>query len=264
MTKRMGKFSLAAVALVAAVFVCSDASAWWGGCCGIAPRPLLGGCCFNTCAPVCDPCYTPCFSACSPCGGDFVLGYRPGPIRRLLFGPYRWYNAGYGYGYGGYNSWSDCGDSCCGGDTTIYDSAPTVTPAAPLKKSVAEPGPVAIRGQNPAPAETGARVYQTSYQKFQNSQNKENSGLLTIYVPLDAKVYVNDKLTSTEGSKRAFVSFGLEDGFEYEYHVRAEVVRDGKLYPETQTILLHAGENLSVSFPFKALNKFPYEADYGM
>ncbi len=275
MTKKMGKISVAAVALLAAAFMCSDASAWWGGCCGWSPAPFFGGGCCAPCMPVydscCSPCVStcsPCVSSCSPCGGTYVLGCRPGPIRRLLFGSTRWYNVGYGgYGCGGCG-WDCCTttvDSCCGGgvsDDTIYNSTPynttpSVTPATPQKRSAIEPSPVSVRGQNPG-------VYQTSYQKFQNSQNRNNSGLLTIYVPLDAKVYVNEKLTSTEGSKRAFVSFGLDAGYEYEYHVRAEVVRDGKLYPETQTIILRAGENRTVSFPFRSLNKSPMDEEYGM
>ena len=57
----------------------------------------------------------------------------------------------------------------------------------------------------------------------------EESGVLTVWVPYDAKVTVNGLETKSTGSRRQFVSYGLKPGFSYKYVVRAEVVRNGKI-----------------------------------
>ena len=103
-----------------------------------------------------------------------------------------------------------------------------------------------------------------SFQKLQNTQRAHNSGLLTIYVPMDAKVYVNGKETTQKGSRRPFVSFGLEEGYEYDYVIKAVVTRKGESFEETRTVTLRAGENRGVGFPFEILNFAPDEDTYSL
>jgi len=79
---------------------------------------------------------------------------------------------------------------------------------------------------------------------------RENSGLLTIYVPYDAKVTINDLLTHSKGSRRRYVSYGLQPGFSYKYEVRAEIVRDGRRVEEKRTVVLAAGDHQTVAFGF--------------
>jgi uncharacterized protein (TIGR03000 family) len=76
------------------------------------------------------------------------------------------------------------------------------------------------------------------------------SAVLTVWVPYEAKVTVNGLLTKSTGSKRRFVSYGLRPGYAYRYEVKAEVVRDGKIYTDTKTVSLTAGEPGSVAFGF--------------
>ena len=78
----------------------------------------------------------------------------------------------------------------------------------------------------------------------------ENSGLLTIWVPADAKVTINGLETSSTGSRRSYVSFGLKAGFSYKYDVHAEIVRDGHIVEENKTISLTAGDRGAVAFAF--------------
>ena len=54
--------------------------------CGVTRATRRVACCYSAC-------YSPCYDSCG-----LYLGWRPGPIRRLLFGPYRWY-------WGGCYSW---------------------------------------------------------------------------------------------------------------------------------------------------------------
>jgi uncharacterized protein (TIGR03000 family) len=73
---------------------------------------------------------------------------------------------------------------------------------------------------------------------------------LTIYVPYDAKVTVNGRETRSMGSRRQYVSYGLQPGFSYKYEVRAQIVRDGKPVEEARTIVLTAGSHESIAFGF--------------
>ncbi len=79
---------------------------------------------------------------------------------------------------------------------------------------------------------------------------REDSGLLTIWVPAKAKVFVNGMETKTTGSRRRYVSHGLQPGLTYKYVIRAELVRNGKIAEETKTVNLTAGSTEGVAFGF--------------
>jgi uncharacterized protein (TIGR03000 family) len=57
-------------------------------------------------------------------------------------------------------------------------------------------------------------------------QTRGDSGLLTVWVPYDAKVTINGMPTTSTGSRRQFVSYGLKPGYEYSYEVKAQVTRE--------------------------------------
>lgn len=79
---------------------------------------------------------------------------------------------------------------------------------------------------------------------------QETSGLLTVAVPFNAKVFINGMPTTSTGSKRQFVSYGLKPGLAYKYEVRAEWIDKGQLFTETQSVILTAGsrEGLALNF----------------
>ena len=285
------KLLAASLVLLSAAAFCGNASAWWG-------LHGFGGCCAPSCCPIttCSPCCDPCISTCDPCASYGMFGLRPAPIRRLLFGHHyavAWgWRGGYsgwggdccGYGgYGGGYAFADCGcgggcSSCGGGGGYIggeasYDdgssmySAPVSPTPATRKSSLVEPSPV---GDSTMRMQRTPSIYQTSYSKphqpdsLQNSQKPDNSGVVTIYVPQDAKVFVNGKETSQTGSRRVFASFGLEKGYEYDYTITAVVVRDKERIEETKTVTLQAGDNRGVAFAFERLNIVPDEDDLAL
>ena len=84
---------------------------------------------------------------------------------------------------------------------------------------------------------------------------RENSGLLTIWVPDGAKVFVNGYETKSTGSQRRYVSHGLNPGFSYKFEVRAQVLRDGELLEETRVVHLAAGAREGVAFSFSPASK---------
>jgi uncharacterized protein (TIGR03000 family) len=83
-----------------------------------------------------------------------------------------------------------------------------------------------------------------------SSTSAENSGALTVWVPFDAKVYINGKETHSTGSRRQYVSYGLEPGMSYKYVVKVQVVRNGELQEDSKTETLTAGDIKAVAFGF--------------
>jgi uncharacterized protein (TIGR03000 family) len=83
-----------------------------------------------------------------------------------------------------------------------------------------------------------------------SNPTSETSGVVTVWVPYDAKVTINGLATRSAGSRRQFVSYGLKPGFSYKYDIHAEVVRDGKLMEDTHSVTLTAGQNTAVAFGF--------------
>src|SRR3972149_298954 len=123
MVRLTRKSVLFAVVVVALLLTTVDrADAWWWGC----YRPAYYDC-YSPCISVCDPCYS----------GGWYLGCRPGPVRRLLFGPYRWYYSGYWYG-GCSTAYTTCCNevpTCCGATGAVPATSTAPTPA---KKPVIE------------------------------------------------------------------------------------------------------------------------------
>jgi uncharacterized protein (TIGR03000 family) len=282
MNRPSWKSVLFVLVIVAAVFAATDqASAWWGCC-----RPsCYGGCGWSGCY---SPCYS-CWDSCSGCDGWYV-GCRPGPVRRLLLGRYRWYYGGCGCyggcGYGGCGGcyggcgYGDCGTysvGCCGatveGTTSVpagqqpaptpaqtqkpVMEAPRPTPMPPLEMpketpSVTPPPPA---GTAP-PAEPAIPGMPGGEPKSSYNPTPENSGVITVWVPYDAKVTVNGRVTKSAGSRRQFVSYGLQPGLSYKYEIHAEVARNGQLVEENRTVVLTMGQDTAVVF---GLNTQPVE-----
>jgi uncharacterized protein (TIGR03000 family) len=63
-------------------------------------------------------------------------------------------------------------------------------------------------------------------------------------------VTIHGRATKNVGSRRQFVSYGLQQGLSYKYVVKAEVVREGQTVEDTRTINLTAGQIDSVAFGF--------------
>ncbi len=239
-------------------------SGWYGGGYG------CGGCGWG-----CG--YTSCAVGCTPCC-DLTLGCRPGPVRRLVLGPCKWYGGGYGYGWGWngcYSSCACCGDcsfgcgcgcgclpyytptmGCCGGCGTIPGMAvpatgtptPAVKPATPPAPGAAPETPPAPAPTVPAPTTTPAAPAPTP--GTTGVPSLEDSALLTVYVPYEAKITINGLPTQSTGSRRQYASFGLQPGMSYKYDVHVEIVREGKIVEEDKTVTLTAGQQDALAFGF--------------
>ncbi|MCH8042263.1 MAG: TIGR03000 domain-containing protein [Planctomycetes bacterium] len=75
-----------------------------------------------------------------------------------------------------------------------------------------------------------------------------DSVLVALQVPSRAKVFINGRATASTGPMRQFVSRGLTPGYAYQYEIRAEINRNGRLVSDTKTLTLRAGEQASLRF----------------
>ncbi len=178
-----------------------------------------------------------------------------------------WGSSG-GWSYGSWGSsggsWGSSGGSsgCCGGSwgssggswgsSGGYGSTggayKVITPGAPATSA---PGPApttppanAPAPSEPAPAEAGATptAYHPTYGPLRTS------AVLTVKVPADAKVFVNEHPTTSTGVEREYISRDLQAGAHYNYSVRVEFLRDGNTVSETKTVLLTAGQTANLDF----------------
>jgi len=76
------------------------------------------------------------------------------------------------------------------------------------------------------------------------------SVLLSVTVPENASLFVNDAKTRSTGAFRRFVSRGLQPGASYTYTVRAEIDRNGKTLTDEKTIKVTGGTAARVAFNF--------------
>jgi uncharacterized protein (TIGR03000 family) len=74
--------------------------------------------------------------------------------------------------------------------------------------------------------------------------------ILGLNVPEDARVYINDKLTKTSGTRRQYVSRNLVFGQEYRYRVRVVSDVSGKEVEKSRDITMRGGESNQFAFNF--------------
>ncbi len=80
------------------------------------------------------------------------------------------------------------------------------------------------------------------------------SATLVLSVPDSAVVFINGKRTAKTGTRRNFVSHGMEDGLAYRYAIRVEVIRDGKSVEDVREIILRAGDSKDLAFDLSSKN----------
>ncbi len=74
------------------------------------------------------------------------------------------------------------------------------------------------------------------------------SAVIEVTVPADAKVEVNDKVTTSKGTSRSFVSNSLQAGQTYLYNFRVEFEQDGKSVVKNESVKISAGDRVALSF----------------
>jgi len=233
---------IAAILLGTLAMGTSRADAWWGWGWGHSCR-WYGGCyspgysygsCYSSC---CGPSYY---------SGDWYVGYRPGPVRRLLFGPYRWYWSG-----GPYYSYGCCSDVVYSAPPRAVEAArpataPTLAPPEPQDDSQPTLAP-----ENPGPNVPVPEPPEATSPTTGVAPPRNDGGRIDIFVPAEARVVINGLETKSTGQHREYVSYGLKAGLTYKYEIRAQIVRQGKRIEDTRTVYLRAGALERVAFSFE-------------
>jgi uncharacterized protein (TIGR03000 family) len=71
---------------------------------------------------------------------------------------------------------------------------------------------------------------------------------LTVLLPTEAKLFVDDVVCPLTSSRRTFDTPRLEPGRTYAYTLRAELQRDGQALSETRRVIVEAGRSVTVEF----------------
>jgi len=99
------------------------------------------------------------------------------------------------------------------------------------------PAPQEIAADDPAPLTVSAVPRDEPIARF------------TVEVPADAEVYLEGIKTRQTGTNRVFVSPRLTPGKQYVYEVRARWMANGNPVEQTKSLMLTAGQRLTVHFP---------------
>jgi uncharacterized protein (TIGR03000 family) len=77
---------------------------------------------------------------------------------------------------------------------------------------------------------------------------KASPARLTVELPADARLFVDDVSCPLTSAKRSFETPKLEPGQKYTCTLRAEVVRDGKTVSKVRRVEMRAGADVQVKF----------------
>lgn len=84
------------------------------------------------------------------------------------------------------------------------------------------------------------------------AQANGNEATLVVTLPADATLSIDDATTSSISANRVFVTPALEAGKEYEYTLKAQIVRDGKKQIVTEKVTVRAGKTSQVELKLPA------------
>jgi len=229
---------------------CSGAVASCHGCSGS----------YSGCSGSCSGCsgtvvYSSCScsgSSCSGCHGSSACNGCDGGGRQGLFGRLFHRNRGNDCcsapvscnGCTGYTGCSGCHGTavyhgCTGCSGVVYQGCTgctgtvvTTPPAVEKKKMPTEKVPPAA--------------------KKEKIEEVSAPATIVVNLPADAVLTVDGKATTSTSELRTFVTPNLEQGSDYVYTLRAEVVRDGRPVVETQQITVRGGQTTTVPFVFSS------------
>jgi uncharacterized protein (TIGR03000 family) len=212
-----------------------------GGCGCTGGMVLHGSCygCYGSCAGCygCSGCWGSCYGCsgcwgscygCSGCWGSYsygCCGYSSGCYGCM--GCYGVYNGG----WGGYDGMMMGGAAPAGN--------PMQTPAA---------GTAPAAGTTPPAGGTTPPAGTTPPPAGGTTPKPGTSAKLIIEKPVDAKIFVDERLVKSEGTRQTFSTPVLDPNQAYFYTVRVETTRDGKPASETRRVIVRSGETIQESF----------------
>ncbi len=174
--------------------------------------------------------------------------------RRASYGSSGYYASSGGYsssgGSSGYSSYSSTGGSSGYSAASVYSggSSGSVYSSGVSYGSVGGAVSSGYYG-----ASRSSTPSSTSYASNSSvvSRVDGDAVYLTVAVPTNAKVFVNNKATTSTGRVREFVSRGLKPGSSYKFEIRAELESvDGQVMSESKNLVVQAGAREQIQFAF--------------
>jgi uncharacterized protein (TIGR03000 family) len=86
------------------------------------------------------------------------------------------------------------------------------------------------------------------YGSLTTASSGGNAARVTVRVPPDAQIWVENQATKLTGGVRNFVSPRLTPGREYIYDIRAVWQQDGHAVEQARQVAVHAGAKITVDF----------------
>lgn len=177
---------------------------------------------------------------------------------------------GYGYGWNGYSygsggSYGYSGCDMCDSVVTSYCSPCAVATDCSVADACGGCSEVVVDAEDQASFGNGSHheyglVLQSPYrnlvaQRIDSNATAEQSPTdnklrLTVHVPADAKVFINNKPTTTTGTTRRYVTPAVDPKLAYVFSIRAEVTIDGKKTEKTQEIRVLPNAPSALAFQF--------------
>ena len=158
------------------------------------------------------------------------------------FGGFGGCGSSFGFGgCGGYTSYSGCGGYVAGPSSVAYSDwngcgcelpsnyyeqpSKTLTPTPAPRKAVLPEPAVEPESQKLPVAPSGPGPFEPT--SFRRTAHKPvipaGNATIVLHVPASAKVWINDRPTTKEGTLRKYVSLDLLEGRHYKYRVAVEV-----------------------------------------
>jgi uncharacterized protein (TIGR03000 family) len=101
---------------------------------------------------------------------------------------------------------------------------------------------------------SGGGYYTASYTAAPIATAVTAVAYLNVKVPEDAKVYLQDQLMTIPGTQRRFVTPAIRQGYQSNYTVKVEVVRNGQTITKTAQAAVSAGQEVDVVVSFDGQN----------
>ncbi len=101
---------------------------------------------------------------------------------------------------------------------------------------------------------SGGGYYTASYTAAPIAKAVTAVAYLNVKVPGDAKVYLQDQLMTIHGTRRRFVTPAIRQGYQSNYTVKVEVVRNGQTITKTAQATVSAGQEVDVVVSFDGQN----------
>jgi uncharacterized protein (TIGR03000 family) len=97
------------------------------------------------------------------------------------------------------------------------------------------------------PGRTGEELKKMPKEEPKKTGMAPAPATLIVSLPADAKLMIDDTATTSTSSERTFVSPTLNPGIDYNYTLKAEVMRDGKKVQVEEKVTVRAGQETRVT-----------------